>query len=338
VNYLFHHLPLTSEIRLPELHRSRARGSVSVELGPRPDTRACDWFHHWRIKAPAGKIARRPWLSFARHDGGYVLRFADLADFEVSPASDRVRCRPAPGLPLSTLRHLLLDQTLPLVLSQHVDLVLHASAVHIDGVGTVGFAGRAGCGKSTLAAALGLRGHAVVADDTLVITRVAGRPTVLPGYPGLRLWRDAVQELGLTSEPDRTVAHYTDKCRIDGDALRFRSRSSPLRALFVLGRRRATGNQTRVAALRPRDRLMALTPYTYLMDVEDRGQLARMFGNLSGLVTHVPVFRLNVEDARGTLLESAGEFLTVLARLGRATGAPTGAARLRAAGASARPP
>jgi len=309
VNYLFHHLPVASEIRLPELHRSRARGRVSVELGARPDTRACAWFHHWRIKTAAGRITRRPWLSFARHDGGYLLRFADLADFEVSPASDRVRCRPAPGLPSSTLRHLLLDQTLPLVLSQHVDLVLHASAVHLDGVGTVGFAGRAGCGKSTLAAALGLRGQAVVADDALVITRIAGQPTVLPGYPGLRLWRDAVRELGLTQEPDRPVAHYTDKCRVHGDAVRFRTRPTPLRALFVLGRRRANGTPTRAAAMRPRDRLMALTPYTYLMDVEDRGQLARMFDNLSGLVSHVPVFRLNVEDARGGLLEAAGEFL-----------------------------
>jgi hypothetical protein len=127
------------------------------------------------------------------------------------------------GLPRTTFRHLLLDQVLSLVLSQSGHFVLHASAVHSNEFGTVAFVGHAGSGKSTLGGALGIRGCSVASDDCLVVADVGGTPMVVPGYPGLRLWRDS------------------------------------------------------------------LAPYVYLMDVEDRDQLSRMFSQLATLATLVRI-------------------------------------------------
>jgi hypothetical protein len=309
MTYRLHGVTVASELVLPGVRQSAARGraaiDISVERSVAPVDEAIDFFHHWRITGTRG----RPWLSIGRRAGGYRLHFPDLADFDVSATGDRIACRPAARLPASTLQHLLLDQVLPLALSRAGHLVLHASAVHVPRLGTVAFVGPTGSGKSTLAAALGLRACPVVTDDSLVLQNGSGHSVAVPGYPGLRLWRDAARGLGLDPNAEARVAHYTAKRRLDASAVRFRSQPSPLALVFVLGRRRRPGAPPRLRALGSRDRLMALAPYTHVMDVEDRRQLLHMFRSLSTLVTHVPVVRLNLPDSRRRVLEAAVEVL-----------------------------
>src|SRR5262245_62128690 len=225
LSYRWCDVTVLSAIALPELRRGRlARNAWRVDLDGAPRGNHT-WFHRWRI-------ARRTWLAFARTPDGYLLRFPALADFAVSPGARRVVCRPRRGLPAATLRHLLLDQVLPLALSAE-RLVLHASAVHVPGFGAVAFIGRTGRGKSTLAAALALPGCALLTDDCLVIGERGGRVSVWPSYPGVRLWADAAAALG-NPAPASALAHYTRKRRLPADArLPFRSRPSPLRALFL---------------------------------------------------------------------------------------------------------
>jgi hypothetical protein len=303
---------VASQFELPELIPAAGRRAhISIELASEDFAEPTAWFHSWHGRNASGKARRTPWLSFARTDVGYLLRFPDLADFEVSRAADRIRCRPLPRLARSTLRHLLLDQVLPVTLSQRGHLVLHASAVHVPRFGAIAFAGPTGCGKSTLAASLSLRGCPTVTDDCLVITGDRGARAILPGYAGVRLWRTTARALGF--DRGSSVAHYSSKRRLDADAVPFRSQPSLLKGVFVLGRRAPKGKATQVHALDPRDRLMSLAPYAYLMDVGDRHQLARMFRDLSCLVAEVPVRRLRLRDAPRAPGEIAGE---VLERLG----------------------
>jgi hypothetical protein len=313
--YSLHGVPLESAMPLPELRSRAARPGatgphVAIDVTGGLSDAAVRWFHEWRVASGPRGSRRRSWLSFGRRSEGYLLRFHELADFEVSAAGDRVVCRPARGLARTTLRHLLLDQVLPLVFSQSGRLVLHASAVHIDGVGSVAFAGPAGSGKSTLAAALGLRGCAVVADDSLMIAESSDALDVIPGYPGLRLWPDSTRRLGLERAARGRVAHYSVKKRV-ATSLPFHSPPSPLRAIFVLGSRVAAGARLRTQRLSPRDGLITLARYTYLMDVEDRGHLSRMFENLSTVVARVPVARLHFREGSRTLLTAADEVLAM---------------------------
>ena len=232
---------------------------------------------------------------------------------QVSAAADRVEYRPTMGLPRTTLRHLLLDQVLPLVLSQSGHLVLHASAVHLNRFGSVAFVGSTGSGKSTLAAALGVQGGFVASDDCLVVTDIDRAPTVMPGYPSLRLWRDSAHALGFARDRRSHVAHQTVKTRVSSKAVHFRVRPSPLKAIFVLGRRRTAGSLPRVRSLSPRDRLISLAPGSvYLMDVEDRDQLSQMFSQLATLATLVPIRRLHVPEDHGALLQMAGRVLDLI--------------------------
>jgi hypothetical protein len=204
---------------------------------------------------------------------------------------------------------LLLDQVLPLAMSRRGELVLHASAVHVQGFGAISFVGLAGCGKSTLAAALGMQHCAVVTDDALVVTRDDGQCYALPGYPGLRLWRDSARALAIDRGRTATVAHYTAKRRLAAGRLTFRDRPAPLRAIAVLGRRVRRTGHSRVQALAAREALMAVAPFAYVMDAGDRQQLHRMFDGLAGVVADVPVFRVAVRDDQRNLVAAAGELL-----------------------------
>jgi pimeloyl-ACP methyl ester carboxylesterase len=318
VNYQLHGVKVASAIELPGVRRSSQQGPprVSIELGAAPGGDRLNAFHNWRVPGRRS----RPWLSIGRVADGYQLRFPDLADFEVSTAGDRITCRPVARLAASTLRHLLLDQVLPLALSRSGRLVLHASAVHIPRLGSVAFVGPTGCGKSTLAAALGLRGCQVVTDDCLVVdhsekSRETPGSMAVPGYPGLRLWRDSARGLGLERDAAANVAHYTAKRRLVTAAVKFRTSPSPICALFVLGRRRRPAEPARTRALGSRDRFMSLAPYTYVMDIEDRRQLSQMFRSLATLAAYVPIVRLSVPDSRRRVLETAEVVMGLTRRL-----------------------
>ena len=306
MRYRLHGVTVMSELALPGVRKCSSPDQIAIEVAGPPHASPIDAFHYWRLK---GMPRSRPWLSIARAEGGYLLRFPELADFDVSAGGDRIVCRPRPRLAASTLVHLLLDQVLPLALSRRGQLVLHASAVHIPRLGAVAFVGSTGSGKSTLAAALGLGGCQVITDDCLAID-VGVPPLALPGYPGLRLWRDAARSLQIERHTDGPVAHYTSKRRFQRDAVRFRSATSPLAAVFVLGRRRTSG-ATRAHPLASRDGLMALASFVHVLDVEDRRQLAEMFRGLTSLVTRVPVARLNLRDGRRQVRDAATEVLAI---------------------------
>ena len=134
------------------------------------------------------------------------------------------------ALPAATLRHLLLDQVLPLALGRMGRMAIHASAVHVPGLGAVAFAGGPGSGKSTLAAALARAGCAVLSDDCLVIAVRSGGVWAIPSYPGVRLWPDAASRLGYRG---RLVAHYSDKVRVATGGLPSGDCPARLRALFL---------------------------------------------------------------------------------------------------------
>jgi hypothetical protein len=299
--YRFCGVTIASQLPLPPLRRARPAASpcCTFTIGAAADGSArVEWFHEWRLR-------RGPrWLSIGRlGDGeprGYLLRFPELADFEVSADTRHIVGRPVARLPRETFRHLLIDQVLPLVTSRQGRLSLHASAVHLPGFGTIGFVGEAGRGKSTLAAALAMRGARLVADDCLAIALDGDGAVAVPAYPGLRLWPGA-ESRGLPAVRGRRVAHYSSKRRVVHPVLRYHHAPSPLRALFLLRPRGPRGAAAEITRCSPSARLMGLLRYAYLLDVEDRGELAGVFERLALAVARVPVWRLRIRDDRRCL-------------------------------------
>ncbi len=138
---------------------------------------------------------------------------------------------PRPGADSDVLRLYLLGPALGLLLHQRGLLVLHASAVALNG-GAAAFLGHSGRGKSTTAAALHARGWPVVADDVVAVDlSPPGTPVALPGFPQLKLWPDAITALGEGPESLPRVHPAEEKrARVVSAAAAPR----PLRRLYVL--------------------------------------------------------------------------------------------------------
>jgi hypothetical protein len=100
------------------------------------------------------------------------------------------------------------------------------------------------------------------------------------------------------------VAHYSSKRRVHR-GVTFRQQPAPLRALFLLAARPAAGPPASIARVRPGARLMGLLRFGYLLDVEDRRDLAMLFAGLSRIVESVPVLRLRVRHGSRFLPEAA---------------------------------
>ena len=89
---------------------------------------------------------------------------------------------------------------------------LHATAI-VTPKGACAFFGPTGSGKSTLAASFFLAGFGALGDDCLPLVEQNGCIRVLPGYPGMRLGRDAIEALSAGSGVTTPVSDFTSKRR-----------------------------------------------------------------------------------------------------------------------------
>jgi len=186
--YRVHGLTLASDIELPELAPQR---------GPRdrpPD-----------VTVRRGIVARRTdgepaGVAFAtRREHAVELDLPGIGRVRVTNGCE-VTVEAAPDADPASLRAVLLGSVMGLLCHQRGLLVLHASAVAIAGE-AVAFAGDQGAGKSTLTAHCVSAGARLVADDLLVVSlRPDQRPMAHPGVPGIKLWRDALAELGKSTD------------------------------------------------------------------------------------------------------------------------------------------
>lgn len=323
--YRIYNLALRSNIPLPELRDASCRRSdcefTLLRNTPLRVGRGARWRRHWQIGG-------RPWLSVVDHRAAHVLRFHRLADFVVSGHPRQIACHADPKTPRDTIRHLLLDHVIPLVLSDGGHVVLHGSAIKVGGSG-VAFLGPGGAGKSTLAASFGASGAGLLADDGVLVERRGRRIVAIPAYAGLRLWPETVADIGLRRGARRPGAYDRTKQRIGPgqSRLSFLVRPVPLRLAYVLV---APGPRQRRVVIEPlsrRDGVVELVKQAYRLDFTRRDQLANQLQQLSRISGTLELRRLRVprgltrlsEVRRAILVDLAGEPVpAALDRTGRA--------------------
>lgn len=221
------------------------------------------------------------WALFHRRGAAYLLRFPGLADFEISADGRSVTCWPAPGTPEASVRHLYLNQALPLALSRQGRLVLHASAIEAQGVAAA-FLGPSGRGKSTLAASFATSGSRFLTDDGLQIALHGAQAEVVPSHPSIRLWEDSGQALLAASAPAAPPVHYTRKTRfLAGEGLAFCERPCPLRRAYLLGPGLAA--QVSIRPCLASDAFMGMVRNSFLLDIGEQQMLARHFDDIARL-------------------------------------------------------
>lgn len=273
---------IESDRPLPELETAAApRADFRIVWNARIHIPAdANWTTLWRFSDG------EPWVTVARTASARHMRFGHLAEFRIS--DDVIEIAPRGRVAETTLRHLLLDQALPVALASAGALVLHASAVCLDGRAVL-FMGEGGAGKSTLAALLGSAGCPVLADDGVLLEESGGEIRAVPSYPGLRLMPDAMSAAAI-DRVDVEVAEYTRKRRIlaAADPARFQRVPAPVGRLYAL----SAGAACAFEPLSRRDATMAMLKHAYRADVEGPDELRSQLDLIARASTSLDVWRL----------------------------------------------
>jgi hypothetical protein len=292
MNYQIYNLIVDSDFSLTrEALSSVLENKILIRCATPSETfqTPSQWFMQWHL--PRGEL----WLSFAKLDGGYLLRFNELADFFVSNGGEKIIYKSKLGIPPNTIRHLLLDQVIPLVINLRGEEALHASAV-LAPQGVIAFTGPAGSGKSTLAGNFLLSGYQHVSDDCLALSEKDQEIYAIPAYPGLRLWDDALSHLFGENGAHGSVAHYTDKRRVEIEKrLETHCKNpQPLRRLYTVADPTEAERKTDIIIehLSSRESFMALVRYAFRLDITDLEMLIRQFNFLQRVAFTVSVRRL----------------------------------------------
>jgi hypothetical protein len=294
-NNLYHYFDflLESNIPLPELAMAeQGRAGVSFSLQqPASEDKKVEWLHHW-------KNSEEVTISFTKTGDNYFLRFPNYADYILNRAGDSISCYPLDGIDTSLIRHFLLDQVLPRLISQQGKVVLHASAVALDG-GAIVFVGESGSGKSTLASSFHRHGLPLLSDDCLQLVMAENGVECIPAYNGSRLWDDSFQAVFRNDECPNDILSNSGKKRLYLPSHQNNTTALPLTAMYFLARDPETSgpeagvNETSIKSLNGSLAVMSLIKCAFMLDVTDREQSGRLFDNVSQLVrSGLPVYQL----------------------------------------------
>lgn len=246
-HYTLYGLTIASELRCPELVPIKDGGDpdIAVVVGPVPE----------RIPDPLHANGQ---VQIGR--GVFQVLIAGVARYRVT-GGRRIVVDPLAGADDGDVRLHLLGTALGAALHQQGRLPLHGAAVVVDGLAHV-FCGDSGAGKSTLAAVLNRRGLPLLCDDVGVVAPdMDGTIRVFPGFPRLKLWRDALDHFGIDARP-----LMRDQTRREKYHMRlrhsFQGQPVPLAGVYLLDRTDANA-RPEVEPLTRCETIATLIAHTY---------------------------------------------------------------------------
>jgi hypothetical protein len=202
----------------------------------------------------------------------------------------RIVVVPVVGVDQEALRLFVLGPGLGVLLHQRGLLVFHASGVAIHDQ-VVGFIGAKGWGKSTTAAILHQRGHALISDELLVLRfDILNQPRVMPGSPQIKLWVDAL--IGTGGDPDVAVRVRPGVDKFNVNASSVAPEELLLHCLYLLD----AGEELSIESTSPSEAFLGVIPHLYVyrfgMSFLQAMGMTRVFQQLNQLLRKITVKRL----------------------------------------------
>jgi hypothetical protein len=280
-------VPIAALAGLPPAHGHDVSLSIEPHRGGEADLGGWHELHASDERDACGvpniRVSRRTQPERFRFD------YEDGTRIEVDGTGSCVWARSAAGATVEDTATYLLGPTLGFVLQLRGFNCLHASVVAL-GDSAVAFAGASGFGKSSLAAAMALRDHPVLADDLCALVERSGRFFVRPAYPRIRLWPHSVDALFGHADAMPRITPTWDKrfVPLDGAPYRFQSEELPLSRVYLIADRDLPGGP-RIGTVGARDALVRLVGNSYTAKLLDKAARAREFETLARLIQSVPV-------------------------------------------------
>jgi hypothetical protein len=289
-SYLAYGLGIHSSIPLPEfIAAEQVNADVVIHEGktgrPIPETDAEGMY-------------------FRMDDEEAFLFWKDVCGYLVKGGREII-FEPLPGVEESIIRLPLVGTVLSAAVQQRGILALHASAVEIDGQ-AIAFLGHRGAGKSTMAAALYGRGHALLTDDSVALDMSRpGSPLVLPSFPQLKLFPEAAAA-SLGDDPEtlpRLVSGFEKRARRTTE--RFSSEPLPLKCMYVL----RPGTELEIEPLQPQEAISVVIGQSYAARIFKHslkgGAASAHFLQCAALANQVPLYWLRRPRSLAALDELA---------------------------------
>jgi hypothetical protein len=310
VYYSVYGLRLRSNLPIPGLDAvpPSEGGEVRVwfdQLPPWLDQFPVEGQRPWYVSPYLGGDGK-PLLTGWSLAGGthYRLRLLDGVEFVVDRSGTQVWATWPPTLMMDEAVSYLLGFILAFVLRRRGTVCLHASAVAVAGR-AVALLGPDGAGKSTTAAALAARGHAVVCDDLIALSEADGTFIMQPGFPWLRLRSAGASALrGALGTLPRFAATWDGRhfdLPLSQDGYRFWHRPLSLAAVYLLDHRTDDPAAPLVEPISGGDGFMALLANTWATCLPDPEMPVREFAQLGGLAASVPLRRVRPHADAGHL-------------------------------------
>ena len=218
--------------------------------------------------------------------------YGEGARFLVSASGSRIDAWWDSPLTDADAADFLLSGVLSFVVRLRGLVPLHASAVVIDGTAVL-FAGAAGAGKSSTAAAFATLGLPVLSDDMVTMADEDGVVIAHPASPRVSVWPDSAEGLFAgQSLPAHSAVYAKHRLDLLEHGYRFHERPAPVRAIFVLQDRSGSSASPATRVLTSGAALMSLVTHTFGNYLLDESMRAREFDVLGRIAETVPVREL----------------------------------------------
>jgi hypothetical protein len=289
--YRAYGLSIASDIALPELEADAGAGQADIVILLR------------RIEPrPAGDDG----FVFAFGEDEQYLAWRSVGRFLIRPAGT-IDVDPAPGVGEALLRLPLLGTVMALLLHLRGLLVLHASAIVVDGRGAV-FAGDKQAGKSTTAAAFIGAGYRLLVDDVVAMDFSGpGPPVILPGIPQMKLSSAGILAGRGIAVPAILPGLDKGQHKVVGA---FAGSPVPPRRVYVIER----GARAEITRLAPDVALTSLLRFSYVARFGQAAMPAPVSGRhlrqCAALIGAAKVCRLEVPDG----IDRLGEVVRLVER------------------------
>ena len=187
-------------------------------------------------------------------------------DVEIAPDGKQIWINWV-NLPIAEVTAILIGCVIGTALRLQGKLCLHSSVIKVDNC-AIAIIGAKGAGKSTTAAAFAFQGYPILADDIAVLTDCGDCFLVQPGYPRLRLWKSAVNQLYgdekvLSRVFSQTDKHFLELNQDKASVWGFHNQPLPLAAIYVLGERQQYDEAPSIETIIPQMGAMELITHRY---------------------------------------------------------------------------